>query len=476
MRKIFLVTAAGALSAAAPLFAQQVKVPAAEPLRPYSVPKVDVQTLPNGIRIAVIERRSLPIITARIQVDAGAVREPAAKAGLAVLTAALLSEGTRDLTGAQIAEKMGDIGAQYSTGATFGAAAATLTSLSNVFPTALNLAATTVMNPAFSEADFSRVRAASIAGYERSMSQGANVASRIFTKSVYDSTTPYSRINSGTKASLSTITRDDVLQWHRSMYAPALTTILIVGDITPAQARSAVEKAFAGWSVAAPALAPLANRPMSVSGTRVVLVDRPGSVQSSIAIGQAVPAWDSPDYFAILGTQQVLGGAFGARINMNLREKHGWTYGAFANYNPLSGVGTFFINSEVRTGATDSAVFESVKEIRRIASEEVPAAELADQMTNVVASFPSSIQTVQGLMNRLANVFTYGLPLDFYSSYRERLSALKSQDIARVGKSILTPNDITVVVVGDLKAIEAPIRALNLGSVDVVDVDGNKVR
>lgn len=476
MRKSFSIAGIVLLAFAASSGAQQKTVPSAEPLRPYAVPRVSVQTLPSGIRIAVVEKHSLPIITARIQIDAGAVREPASRAGLSVLTATLLSEGTKDLTGAQIAEKMADLGAQFGTGATFGAVAASLTSLTNVFPQALSIAASTVMNPAFTESEFNRVRASSIAAYERSMSQGANVASKVFVQSVYDSATPYSRLNSGTKASLSTITLDDVVQWHRSMYSPAITTVLLVGDITPAQARTAVEKAFAGWSVPAPALRPLANRQRAVSGMRVILVDRPGSVQSSIAIGQAVPAWDHADYFPILGTTQVLGGAFGARINANLREKHGWTYGAFANYSPLSNVGTLFINSEVRTNATDSAVYESVREMRRIASEEVPVAEVTDQITNVVASFPSSVQTVQGFMARLANVFTYGLPLDFYSSYRERLAAVTSQDIARVGKSVLTPNDLTVVVVGDLKSIEAPLRALNLGMVEVWDIDGKKLR
>jgi zinc protease len=428
------------------------------------------------MRIAVVEKHSLPVVTGRIQVDAGAVREPASKAGLALVTARMLSEGTTSLTGAQIAEKMADLGAQFGTSGTFGSAAASITSLSNNFPEALKLAASTITSPSFTAGDFSRILAQSIAGYEQSMSQGSNVASKIFVQSVYDSATPYSRLNSGTKASLSKLTRDDVVNWHKTMYSPATTTVMLVGDITPAQARAAVEKAFAGWTNPAPSLAPLANKARAVSGTRVILVDRPGSVQTSISVGQAVPAWDNPDYFAILGASQILGGGFGARINMNLREKHGWTYGAFAGYNPLAGVGTFAINSEVRTNATDSALAETVREYKRIAGDAVSTEEVRDQMNNIVASFPSSVQTVQGLLARITNVVTYGLPVDFYGSYRERIAALTPNDIARVGKSVLTPNDLTIVAVGDLKSIEAPIRALNLGTVEVWDVDGNKIR
>jgi len=161
---------------------------------------------------------------------------------------------------------------------------------------------------------------------------------------------------------------------------------------------------------------------------------------------------------------------------MNLREKHGWSYGAFAGYNPLVNAGTFSISSEIRTGATDSAIAESVREYKRLVDEAVPATEVKDQLNNVVASFPSSVQTVQGLMNRLVNVVTYGLPYDFYSSYREKLAAVSADDIGRVGKSLLTPGAVTVVAVGDLKTIEAPIRALNLGTVEVWNADGTKVR
>lgn len=476
MRRLLSISSAAAVVFAGIAGAQATTPPAPGALRPYAVPPVNIQTLPNGMRVAVVEKHSLPVITARIQVDAGAVREPAAKSGLALLTANLLSEGTSELTGAQIAEKMADLGASFGTSGTFGSATASVTSLSDRFPQALALAATTVTKPAFTEGDFARIRASSIAGYERQMSQASGVATKIFVQSVFDAATPYSRLNSGTKASLSTLTRDDVIQWHHTMYAPANTTVMLVGDITPAQARAAVERAFAGWANAAPALARLSNKARTVSGTRIILVDRPGSVQSSISVGQAVPAWDSPDYFAILGTSQILGGGFGARMNMNLREKHGWTYGAFAGYNPLAGVGTFSVTSEVRTNATDSALAETVREYKRIGSDAVSAEEVRDQMNNIVASFPSSVQTVQGLLGRITNVVTYGLPSDFYATYRERIAALTSNDIARVGKSVLTPNDITIVAVGDLKSIEAPVRALNLGTVEVWDVDGNKIR
>lgn len=446
------------------------------PLRKFEIPPVQTATLANGIKIALVERHSLPIVTARIQIDAGAVREPASKNGLAVLTANILSEGSRELSGAEIADRMARLGAQFGTSANFGSAWVSVTSLPNVFNEAFGIASSTVTQPRFDSADFARVRTNQIASFEQSMSNASGVAQRVFVSSVYDPNTPYSRLSGGTKASLEKLTRQDVLDWHRTMYSPANTTVMFVGDITMPAARALVESALGKWKAPAPALARLANKTQPASATRVILVDRPNSVQSSIVVGQGTVGWGTPDYFPMSAIAQVLGGGFGSRVNTNLREKHGWTYGAFSSFNPLVGAGTFSISSEIRANATDSAIAEAVREYKRIVEEPVPATEVRDQLNNVVASFPSSVQTVQGLMSRLANVVTYGLPMDFYATYREKLAAVTAEDIARTGKSLLTPNAITVVVVGDLKSIEAPIRALNIGTVEVWNAEGQKLR
>ena len=479
MRVNMKIIALGALLTSASVAIAQTPTetpPAPGPLRKFEVPPVQTATLPNGVKITLIERHSLPIVTARVQLDAGAVREPAAKSGVAVLTANLLSEGSKQLTGAQIAERMAALGAQFGTSGAFGGAYVNITSLPNVFPEAFGIAAATVTEPRFDEADFTRVKANSIANFEQSMSSAAGVANRVFVNAVYDPSTPYSRLSGGTKASLEALTRDDLLNWHKTMYSPHNTTVMLVGDITMSAARALVEKAFGSWNVPAPSLASLSNKIRPASGTRIILVDRPGSVQSSIIVGQGTVGWGSPDYFGMQAIAQILGGGFGSRINSNLREKHGWSYGAFSTFNPLVNAGTFYISSEIRTNATDSAIAESVKEYKRIVEEPVPADEARDQLNNVVASFPSSVQTVQGLMGRLANVVTYGLPLDFYGTYRERLAAVTPADIGRVGKALLTPSAVTVVAVGDLKTIEAPIRALGIGPVEVWNAEGQKLR
>jgi len=172
----------------------------------------------------------------------------------------------------------------------------------------------------------------------------------------------------------------------------------------------------------------------------------------------------------------VLGGGFSSRINMNLREKRGYTYGAFSGLDLRPGSGAFRITSDVRTNATDSALVEAVNEYKRIAGEPVPAPELQGALNNMISSFPSAVQTVQGLSGRIQQLIIWGLPVDFYVTYRERLAAVTPEDVRSVAASRLTPNNVIVVVAGDLSTIEAPIRARNLGTVEVWDVKGNRVR
>jgi zinc protease len=199
-------------------------------------------------------------------------------------------------------------------------------------------------------------------------------------------------------------------------------------------------------------------------------------VQSSIIIGQPGFRATDPDYLRMVALNHVLGGGFSSRVNMNLREKHGYTYGAFSGLDLRPGTGAFRINSDVRTNATDSALVEAVNEYKRIASDPVPAPELQGALNNLVSGFPSSVQTVQGLTGRIQQLIVWGLPVDFYATYRERLAAVTPEDVRGVATSRLTPNNVIVVVAGDLSKIEAPIRARNLGTVEVWDPSGKKLR
>jgi len=455
---------------------QTVTPPAPGPLRPYVFPAVEQFTLPNGLKVILVEKHTLPIVEGRLLLDAGAMREPAAKSGLASLTGSLLSEGTADMTGAEIARQMDALGARFSTAGGFSTSFADVVALKNVFPQAMALAAKSVIAPSFPAAELARVKGQALASYQQSHARTAGLANDAFIRAAFDSTAPFSRPAGGTPATIGGLTRDDVVNWHRTMYAPAGATFLLVGDITPAEARSVAQQAFGGWSATRAPMAPVMNPVRQSAATRVILVDRPGSVQSSIVIGQPGFQATDPDYISMLALNHVLGGAVSSRLNTNLREKHGYTYGINSFLDLRAGAGAYQAGSEVRTSATDSALVEALAEYRRIVTDPVPAPELQGAVNNLVSGFPNGVQSVQGLTGRLQNLIIWGLPMDFYATYRERLAAVTPEDVVRTAHGKLTPDNLVIVVAGDLSKIEAPIRARNFGTVEVWDPNGNKVR
>jgi len=472
MRIIALSLAIGAATANA----QTQAPPAPGPLRPYVFPQVNQFQLANGLKVIVVEKHNLPEVEGRLIIDAGAQREPAAKNGLASLTGRLLSEGAGDLSGAEIARQIDALGAQYQTGGGYSTSFADVVALKNVFPQAMQLAAKTVISPSFPANEFTRVKNQAIAAYQQSHARTSGLANDAFIRAAFDTTAPFSRPPNGTTASINALTRDDVVNWHRTMYAPSAATLLLVGDITPAEAKSVAQQAFGSWSATPAAATPISNPIHTSSGTRVILVDRPGSVQSTIIVGQPGFQATDPDYIPMLALNHVFGGAVSSRLNNNLREKHGYTYGAFSGLDLRPGAGLFQMSSEVRTNATDSAIAEAISEYNRLVSETVPAPELQGLVNNLVSGFPNAVQSVQGLTGRIQNLIVWGLPLDFYTTYRERLAAVTPEDVRRVASSKLTPNNIIVVVAGDLSKIETPIRARNFGTVEVWDSNGNKIR
>src|SRR2546423_1486553 len=379
---------------------KRVTPPPAGPLRPYIFPAVEEFQLANGLRVILVQKHTLPVVEGRLIVDAGAMREPGAKNGLASLTGSLLSEGTGSLTGADIARSMDAFGARYFTSADFNAAYADVVALKTVFPQALALTARTVTAPSFPVGEVSRVKNQALAGYQLTHARTSGLASDAFVRAAFESTAPYSRPASGTPSTIGAITREDVINWHRTMFAPSVATLLLVGDLSPAEARSIAQQAYGSWTATRVGMTPVDNPIRASSGTRVILIDRPGSVQSSIIIGQPGFRATDPDYLNMVALNRVLGGGFSSRINLNLREKHGYTYGAGSTLDLRPGSGAFRISSDVRTSATDSALAEAVSEYRRITSEPVPAPELQSAVNNLVSAFPNGVQTVQGLTSR----------------------------------------------------------------------------
>ena len=475
---VIALCAAAGLAAPTPVVAQaQATPPAPMALRPYRMPAVQRATLPNGVLVVVVEQHALPIVTARLISDAGAMYEPADKSGLALLTAEMLREGTATMTGPQLAARMEGLGATFVTAGSFSLAQEQITALPDAFPAAFELATQVFTAPAFPATEFPRVQQTAIANYEQAMAQVEGIAPGIFQKAIFDAASPFARSPSGTAATLGAITRDDLVAWHRDNFTPAATIALFVGDITLADATALATRTLGSWRAGAGVSRRADTTPHRwPNGPRVILVDRPGSEQSAIRVGGQGIGGGDPDYIPLNALQHVLGGGFNSRVNRNLRERNGWTYGAFTEYTTLRGAGWLSVFASVRTDATDAALVEALGEYRKIAAEPIPDAELRAALDNLVSGFPSTVQTVQGLAERVQRLLLYGLPFDYYSTYREKLAAVTPAQAQQVARRHMAPNAPTMVVVGDLSRIEAPIRARNLGTVEVWDRDGKKLR
>jgi zinc protease len=445
-------------------------------LRPYRMPPVRTTTLPNGVMVAVVEQHTLPIVTARLISDAGAMFEPAEKSGLALLTADMLREGTGSITGPELAARMERLGASFITGGSFSLAQEQITALPSAFPEAFELAAQTFMNPSLPESEFPRVQRIAINGYEQAMAQVEGIAPRIFQRAVFEAVSPFSRSPQGSAATLGAITRADVAEWHRANFTSSSTIALFVGDIRFDDAVALAQRTLGTWKASTTPNRAARADAQRVTAPRVILVDRPGSSQSAIYVGGAGIGGGDPNMIPMTALQHILGGGFNSRVNMNLRERNGYTYGAFSDFTTLRGAGWLAISSSVRTDATAPALSEALLEYKRIVNEEIPQEEWGAGVNNLVASFPNSVQTVQGLAERVQRLLLYSLPLDYYASYREKLAAVTPRQAQQVARNLMPVSAATIVAVGDLSQIEQPIRALNLGTVEVWDREGMKLR
>jgi zinc protease len=476
MRALAFVLAATLAAAPSAALGQAQAPPPPAPHRPYRMPPVRTTTLPNGVMVVVVEQHSLPIVTARLISDAGAMFEPAEKSGLALLTSDMLREGTGTITGPEIAARMESLGASFVTGGSFSLTQEQITALPSVFPQAFELAAQTFMSPSLPASEFPRVQRIAIAGYEQAMAQVEGIAPRIFQRAIFEEVSPFSRSPLGTAATLGAITHEDVVNWHRTNFASSSTIALFVGDIRFDDAVALVQRTLGQWPASSPPNRAARADTQRPGGARVILVDRPGSSQSAIYVGGPGIGGGDQNMIPMTALQHVLGGGFNSRVNMNLREKNGYTYGAFSDFTTLRGTGWLAINSSVRTDATAPALSEALMEYKRIVNEDIPQDEWAAGVNNLVASFPSSVQTVQGLAERVQRLLLYGLPLDYYASYREKLAAVTPRQAQQVARNVMPVNAATIVAVGDLAQIEQPIRALNLGTVEVWDREGKKLR
>lgn len=475
MKRTILSLAAGAaLLAAAPADAQ-TGFPTTPP-RPQGEPRIDLpepqrMQLPNGLTVMYVRQAELPVVSAALVTrGAGSADEPDEISGLASFTATMLDEGAAGMDALALADALDLLGASLSTSSGTDAAQANLYVLRENFPRALQLMADVVTRPDFPQREVDRLRDERLTALARARDEATTIANNAFASLVYGAAHPYGRFPAA--ESTRGLDRAQVQAFHAARYRPENSTLILVGDVDPAVMQPMIAQAFGGWT-AQGAAAQMGEPPRApaVAGTTVYLIDKPGAAQSEIRIGHPGVARSNPDYYPLLVMNTMLGGTFTSRLNTNLRETHGWAYGARSSFQMLRGEGPFTAASAVQTNATDSALVEFFKEINRIRTEPATAEELQKIKNFVALRLPDQLETTRDVAGQLASLETYGLDASFYDDYVQRVMAVTAEDLRRVANQYIRPENSVVVIVGDRSVIEAGVRAANVGPVQIRDVN-----
>ena len=454
----------------------RTRPPALGPAPTLRLPVIQTATLPNGLQVAVIEMHEVPVVDLSLILDAGAAADPADLPGLATFVANMLDEGAGARSALAISEEADFLGARLGTGAGFDVASVSLHVSKRQLGPALDLMADVVLRPTFADSEITRQRELRRTAILQQRDQPVAMAGLAFPAIVFGAVHPYGRPANGTEASTAALSRDRVMEFYQGYYRPANARLLIVGDITLAEARRLVAARFGAWEAGTPRAVP-ASAPAPTPASRTIyLVDKPGAAQSVIRIGHVGVPRSNPDYYVLEVLNTILGGSFTSRLNQNLRETHGYTYGANSSFAMRRMAGPFTAGASVQSAKTDSALIEFMRELRRIRDEAVPQTELDKAKAYLALGFPGNFETTGGAAAQFRDLLTYGLPLTYYATYVQRVTAVTAADVQRVARQYLDPDHFAIVVVGDRSQIEAGLRALNEGPISIRDLWGQEVR
>jgi zinc protease len=439
------------------------------------LPAMQKATLSNGLQVVLAERHTAPVVNLSLMVNAGYSSDSHDLPGVASLTLAMLDEGTQKRSAAKISEEIESLGAQISSNNNLDGSFVQLNTLKATLPQALDVYADVVLHPAFAQKEIDRLRKDQLAAIAREKTNPSSMAQRVIPGLIYGKGHAYGLplSGSGTEESVLRIGRDDLVKYHQTWFKPNNATLLVVGDTTLAEVVPQLEKAFGGWKggdVPKKNIAPVAQP----AQTSVYLMDKPGAQQSVIYGVQLAPPRNAPEAAQLSVVNNIFGGNFGSRINMNLREDKHWSYGVRSSVLPAVGQGLYLSTSPVQADKTKEALQELVREYGDIAGgKPITQAELAEAQANSTLSLPGSFETVAQLGGAYSAILQYQLPEDYYNTLTAKITAMTPPDANALAKRTIEPGKLVWVVVGDLKKVEAGVRELNLGEVRKVDADGN---
>jgi zinc protease len=431
--------------------------PAAGRSRPFHFPPFLRHKLANGLEVLAARLTSVPLVSLELVTPAGGQQDPRGQEGLAALTAGVIDEGTRQRNALEIAAYVERLGGYFVAGVDWDEGYLATGLLARHLPAGLELLAEVATEPTFPEPEIERLRKQRLTELLRRSQDPGLLAEDRLSAVVYRGTV-YDHPLSGLPGPLAALNRDDLESFYRSYYTLAGSRLIAVGDLDPEALLRDIETRFASLPAGPPEKPVI--RPEPLSGVEVHIVDRPGGAQTELRIGHAGVPRTNSDYIPLIVLNTLLGGKFTSRINLNLRERHGYTYGASSRFTPRLGPGPFVVDAAVATESVGAAAAETLKELRRICEELVEPRELEETLSYVGGVFPYTFQTASDLAKRLETLAVYGLPDDYFERYLERLPTITREEIRTVAQRHIHPDRIAVVAVGPAEALRPQLEPL----------------
>ena len=468
-----LVISLANMAALAQQTLDRTAVPPPGPTPVLNVPTWTKTQLANGATLIVSERHGLPLVSFQITFLGGSNQfEPEGKRGVAAMTASMFSEGTATKTGDQLSDALQLLGTGISSGVSGEEGSLGFVSTTKNFEATLAILADEMLNSTFPADALDRLRGRTLVNLTQAKDQPVVVGAQVFNKILYGNAHPYGQRT--TETSVKAITREDVVAFAKSYYQPGRAIVTVVGDITPAKAKAAIEKGLTAWAKAGDK--PSFDYPKlpELQPAKIYLVDKPGAAQSVFNIGLPGPPRNTPDYFALQVLNTILGGQFQSRLNANLREQKGYSYGVNSNFGYGKGPGPFRAGGSIVSAKTDAALVEFMKELKGIVGERpVTNEELKTAKDSLIQGLPQRFASVSAISNAITSLVVLGLPDDYYQQYAKNVSAVTKEDVLRVAKQYIDLNHLAIVIVGDRAEVEAGLKATGIAPITYIDIEGN---
>jgi zinc protease len=434
--------------------------------RPYHFPPFARRQLANGLNVWTIPIPGSTLVNVHLVVDAGAAAEDEPHGGIAALTAQLLVTGTRRLDGSAFAEATERLGIEVSSDSSWDSARGVFQSLPRHLDEGLGLLVEMMREPRFDAGEFERLKAERLADILQARADPGRLADETFLMHAYAPDTPYRRLAAGSPETVETLSRDDVIDFHGAHYRPGLAHLIIAGSFDDDAVAAAVERHLASWEGIGPGHRTIAPHPGGAR--RIVIVDRPGSVQSELRVGHiGIDRYD-PRYFPAIVMSSALGGMFGSRLNRRLREELGYTYGARSGFDTRRSAGLFTAAAAVQTDVTAPAIAELVALLEAARTAPFDDSELRDARDYQIGIFPLRFETTGGIAGGIEPIAVYGLADDFLQTYRDRIEAVGAPEAHAAAIELIRPDELLMLAVGDAKVIRGDVEALGIAPVEVV--------